>query len=306
MGSWHVLWNFEKSSYVPGEQVWVSFWIENVDNTGLYLSNLELEFDFGTYNLESISGTIMPRETEFLGRINLLLPNNVVGRKNFAFSYRMYEYLNNGWVDLGLYRTERLYFVSIYPKPYYKAFLSRGLSIEDRAIGDPIAEFVREWALETVTVGIEVQVPEEQVAVKARAEIAKSDAVIAIATPRFLDALTGLWRTFEWYHGECGIAFGIDKPLLILKDKRVVLGGLPSYLADTKPIPLLEFDTYNLPELTPKLSAIMPSFREWLETKRRKEYFNILAKVAIGGLAVVGAISILNGVAGSLSGSSEK
>jgi len=54
---------------------------------------------------------------------------------------------------------------------------------------------IREWGFETVTVGVEVKVPEEEVARTVEEEIKKADALIAIATPRFLDALTGLWRT---------------------------------------------------------------------------------------------------------------
>jgi hypothetical protein len=93
--------------------------------------------------------------------------------------------------------------------------------MEDRAIGDPVVEMIREWGFNTVTVGIEIKVPEEQVPMKIREEIKSSDAVIAIATLRFIDALTGLWRTLEWFHNEVGIAFGVEKPLLILKDKRL-------------------------------------------------------------------------------------
>jgi len=126
----------------------------------------------------------------------------------------------------------------VYPTPFYRVFVSRGLSVEDRAIGDPIVEIIREWGFETVTVGIEVKVPDNQVPQAVREEIRKADAVIAIATPRYLDALTGLWRTLEWHHGEVGIAFGIDKPLLILKDKRTSLGGLPSYLTSLKQAPI--------------------------------------------------------------------
>lgn len=306
MGSCSIRWSFNKPHYSPGEQALINFWIENNGNTSLYLSDLELEFDFGTYNLESISGTISPRCHEFLGNINLFLPENVVGRKIFSLKYRLYEYIGNSWIDLGLYKSDKQYFVSIYPTPHYRVFLSRGLSTEDKAIGNPIAETIREWGFETSTVGIEVKVPEAQVSMKVREEIRKSNAVIAIATPRFMDALTGLWRTFEWYHDEFGIAFGIDKPLLILKDKRVVLGGLPSYLAEYKQVPLLEFDTYNLDEVRTGLSAIMPGFREWIETKRRQEYLNTLGRIAVGGLAVIGAISIISGIVGSLFCSSKK
>lgn len=302
MGNWIIRWNFDKSSYEPGKSASVSFWLENTDNNYLYLSNLELNFDFGTYNLdECVSGSVAPRKNKFLGTVSLLLPEKVVGRKIFTLKYQMYEYINNEWIDLGFYPSDKQYFISVYPKPFYRAFVSRGLRSEDRAIGDPIAEMIREWGFETITVGIEVKVPEEQVPVRTKEEIKKSDAVIAIATPRFLDALTELWRTLEWCHNEVGIAFGIDKPLLILKDKGVSLGGLPSYLAEIEHAPLIEFDPYNLDERRVGLSTKMPGFRDWIETKRRQEFFDALKK----GLAVTG-IAIGSGIIGYLLGSSKK
>lgn len=302
MGNWIIRWNFDKSSYEPGKSALVSFWLENTDRNYLHLSNLELNFDFGTYNLdESVSGMVAPREDKFLGNVPLLLLENVVGRKLFTLKYQLYEYINNEWIDLGFYTSDKQYFISIYPRPFYRVFVSRGLRLEDRAIGDPIAEMIREWGFETVTVGIEVKVPKEQVPERAKEEIKKSDAVIAIATQKFLDALTGLWRTLEWCQNEVGIAFGIDKPLLILKDKGVSLGGLPSYLAELKQAPLIEFDPYNLDELRAGLSTKMPGFRDWVETKRRQEFFDALKK----GLAVTG-IAIGSGIIGYLLGSSRR
>ena len=306
MGSWSIRWNFNKANYSPGEQGLVSFWMENTGESPLYLSDLKLEFDFETYNLKSISGMVLPRENKFLGNVWFSLPKNVVGRKVFTLKYHLYECINGDWVDLGYYSSDKQYFVSIYPSPLYRVFVSRGLSIEDRAIGDIVVEMIKEWGFETTTVGIEVIVPEEQVPMKVREEIKKSDAVIAIATPRFMDALTGLWRTLEWLHGEVGITFGIDKPLLILKDKRVSLGGLPSYLSKLKQIPSIEFNPYNLNELKTALATIMPGFREWIETKRRQEFFDALGRIVIGGLAVVGFIAIISGITGVLVGSSRK
>ena len=305
MGSWIIRWNFDKESYTPGESALASFWLENTGDTHLHLSELKLDFDFGTYNLEGISGTIPPRTNKFLGNVHLLLPKNVVGRKLFTLKYRMYEYINNNWIDLGYYQSDKQYFISVYPTPFYRVFISRGLSVEDRAIGDPIAEMIREWGFETVTVGIEVKVSDEQVPDRIREEIRRADAVIAIATPRYKDALTGLWRTLEWHHGEVGIAFGIDKPLLILKDTRVALGGLPSYLAG-KQYPIIKFDPYNLDELRTKLSALMPKFRDAIESKRMREFHETLGKIIVGGLAAVSAIAIVSGIIGALGGASKK
>jgi len=306
MGSWIIRWNFDKPTYALGEQPLVSFWLENTGDTYLYLSNLELNFDFGTYNLENIGGMVSQRENKFLGNVSLALPINVVGRKIFTFRYFMQEYSNDNWIDLGSYQSDKQYFLSVYPTPFYKVFVSRGLTLEDRAIGDSIAELIREWGFETVTVGIEVKVPEEQVPIQTREEIRRIDGAIAIATPRFVDALTGLWRTFEWCHNEIGIAFGIDKPLLILKDRRVALGGLPSYLTTYNQALSVEFDPYNLEEVRAGLSTVMPGFREWIETGRKQKFFESLGKVAVGGLAVAGAIAIISGIIGALSGRSKK
>ncbi len=251
MGNWIIRWNFNKESYIPGESALISLWLENTDNTYLYVSELGLEFDFGTYNLENIGGMVPPRTNKFLGYVNLLLPKNVVGRPIFRLKYRMNEYIDNNWIDLGLSRTDKQYFISIYPRPLYRVFVYRGLRTEDRVVGDPIAEMIREWGLETVTVGIERQVPEEQVPSQVREEIKIANAMVVIATPR-------------------------------------------------------EFDPYKIDELRIGLSAIMPGFREWIEDKRKQEFFNGLGKVVVAGLAVVGGIAIINGIIGSLAGTSKK
>jgi len=264
-GFWILRWNFNRPNYAPGEIALVSFWFENSGDTPLYISDISLEFDFGVYSLGSIvSGIVQPRRNVYVGSARIQIPSNVVGRRVFTIKYRIYEYINGVWIDLGYYE-QGLYFISIYPRPLYRVFVSRGIRDEDRIIGDYIVEMIKEWGFETVTVGVEVIVPEEQVPMRVRDEIMRADALIAIATPRFLDALTGLWKTLERLHGETGIAYGVGKPLLILKDKRVYLGGLPGYLASLRQVPVIEFDPFNLEELGAKLSAIMPQFREWIE-----------------------------------------
>lgn len=130
--------------------------------------------------------------------------------------------------------------------------------------------------------------------------------MIAIATPRHLDALTGLWRTLEWLYSETGIAYGLNKPMLIIKDERVSLGGLPSYLTRYGNAPMIEFNPYKLNELQAKLATIMPGFREWIETKRRQEFFEALKRLVMLGLAIVGAIHIMPGIVGALIGHSKK
>ncbi len=302
---WTVRWNFDRPSYEPGSIALVNFWLENNGDSYLYLSDLEIAFDFGTYNLE-ISGTAPPRSTKFLGCAKLQLPKNVVGRRLFAIRHRMSECVANNWIDLGVYQYDKRHFLSVCPKPLYRVFVSRGLTTEDRAIGDTIVGMIKEWGFETVTVGIEVEAPEKLVPDRAKEEIMRSDALIAIATPRHLDALTGLWKTLEWLHGEVGIAFGLNKPLLILRDKRVSLGGLPGYLSELRRVPAIEFDPYDLENLRSALAAIMPGFRDWIETKRRQEFFEGLGRLLAVGILAIGTAAILSGVVGSLLGSSKK
>jgi len=50
----------------------------------------------------------------------------------------------------------------------------------------------------------------------------------------------------------------------------------------------------------------MPGFREWIETKRRQEFFEALRRIAIGGLAALGLITIVSGIIGVLHSSSKK
>jgi hypothetical protein len=264
-----------------------------------------MEFDFGTYDLQTVAGQIAPMRTQFLGTASLPLPAVAVGRKMFNFKYRIYEYVGNDWLDIGLYQLDQQFFISVYPKPLYRVFVSRSLCVQDRVMGDPIVEMIREWGFQTVTIGVEIQVPEERVVETVREQIRTADAVIAIASPRHLDALSGFWKTLEWAHGEVGIGFGIDKPLLILKETRVVLGGLPAYLA-ARQTPNLEFDAYQLEDLRTRLPAVMPEFRGWIETKRRQEFLASLGKLAVGALAVVGGAVVISGVFGTQSGSSKK
>ncbi len=283
-----------------------SLWIDNKNDSYLHVSEFFLKFDFGEYPLQPVSGMIAPRKTMYVGNLRLQLPQEAVGSKIFSFRYKMQEYINNVWVNLREYNTETNNFISVYPSPFYNVFLSRGLRTEDKVVGNPIAEMIREWGFTTTTVGIEVDVAENDIADAVRAEIQKADALVAIATPRYLDSLTGLWKTLEWAHDEIGIAFGINKPLLILKEKGVALTGLPSYLATYNKTPMLEFDPYGLHDLRVKLSALMPSFRDWIETKRRQQFNENLKNVVVGGLAFIGGVALLSGIVGALTDSSDK
>ena len=72
-----------------------------------------------------------------------------------------------------------------------------------------------------------MKIPVEPVPMVVRRDIERGDAIIAIVTPRHLDALTGLWRTLKRLYSETGIIYSLNKLMLMIKDKRVILGGSP-------------------------------------------------------------------------------
>ncbi len=306
MANWTLHWNFDAPSYQPGQTASVTVWLENCGTTPLYLGNLRFNFDFGTYELATIAGQVAPGKKAWLGTVRLNLPGGIVGTKVFTLDCRIYEFVGAYWADLGWYRMPGQGFINVYPLPQYRVFVSRGIRVEDRVIGDPIAEAIREWGLATVTVGIEAEAADGNIPAAVREQIKLSDAVIAIATPRFLDGLSGLWRTLEWAHGELGIGFGVDKPLLILRDRRVSLGGLPSYLESSGQVPIIEFAPHNPDSLKAVMPTFMPQFRSLVGSNKMREGLIGLGKLGVGGLAVVGLATLMGGRSGSLDGSSPR
>jgi hypothetical protein len=148
---------------------------------------------------------------------------------------------------------------------------------------------IEEWGFETKTVGIEVNVPDTYVPTGIRQEILAANAVIAILMPRILNSITNLWKTLEWAHDEIGITYGVDKPLLILKDSRVEPGGLPSLLMQRGQTLFLEYDPDNLNQLRCQLALLMPGFRQWIENQSSQMFLSTLGKIAVG-LGTVGWI----------------
>lgn len=307
MAQWEIQWQFNKLSYAPRETASVSFWIRNLGETVIYVDKVSLNFKFGTYDLkQGIAGQIGRNQRTFLGTMNLALPDYPVSNAIFKIIYEVFEYTGNGpvngWVNLGIYETDPKYFINILPTPFYKVYVSRGLSIDDRAIGDRIVQTLREWGIVDVTVGINPTVPNNEVPTMIKTEIGDADGLIAIATPRFIDALSGMARTLEWLYSESGIAYGLNKPLLLIREKDVAVNGLPGYLSSLNQIGVLEFSRGEMDKLPQKLTSVMPAFREAISTKKQ---FPLLQAVA-GIAAVVGTGLIISGILGAIFDSSKK
>jgi len=305
MATWRLRWNFNQESYQPGTSGIITFYLENLSDTNLFLSDIGIQFDWMVnkyYHVElnKSYGNMVPRiSTRFITNLNFKIPSTVSGQRFYRIYYHLYEYdkVSKTWFDLGRRWSEEKYFINVFPLPYYRAFVTRSLAPEDRGIGDEIIKILKEWGFAPNTVEFKERVSDKVLRETIRREVLNSDCLIAIATPRYLDALSGVWRTFSYLHAEVGIAFGHDFSILILVDNRVAIDGLPSTLREY----MIEFNPYDYEETRKKISAVMPSLRNWIANKKRQEFVNTLAKIAKDvGLVVLG------GIAGALLASSKK
>ncbi len=282
-------WNFNQGTFTPGARARVTFHLENPGPNPLWISEINILFDFSTYTMSGINDIAPVGRSVQIASTTFDLPATEAGTNVYAIQYHLYEWVNNAWVDLGVQNPSERYYLNIFPAPFYRVFVSRGLHAEDRQVGDHIAQWIRDWGFETRTVGIEVQVPEDQVTAAILDEIQRSDAFIAIATPRHLDALSGMWRTLEFLHGETGIAFGLDKPMLIMQEDKIEVGGLPGYLMSFGLTPNFGFNRWDLNSLRNKVQAAMPTVRDAIATHRWQANKAILGKIALwGGLLLAG------------------
>jgi hypothetical protein len=239
-------------------------------------------------NLNQLSIYIPPFRTNSGVSQQFSIPKDLVGKIFFEISYNVYQQINGNWYNLGIFFSPRFY-VQIFPNPIFTVFVSRGLDIEDKIVGDPIAQMIREWGFNTITIGIEVQEPiKTNVPERVKQEIKKSDAVILIATPRFVDS-NGAKKIFEWGEGEIGIGYGNEKPLLIIKENDVKLGGLTSYLTQYGQLPEIPFDRNNMKLLRQYLDHILPQFRNTIKNKNWNNFsenaIDYIKKGAVGAVA---------------------
>jgi len=240
MATWRLSWNFNKESYQPGDFGNLSFYLENLSDSFLFASDVGIQFDWmgdKYYHIEldkNYGNAVPPNSTRLISGIDFNIPNNVAGQSIYRVYYHLYEYdkTSDELYDLGERWSDEKYFINVFPTPLFRAFVTRSLAPEDRITGDETIRILQEWGFNTKTVEFKTKQPDHVLRNIIRHEIYNSDCLIAIATPRYIDALSGVWRTFEWLHGEIGIAIGRDFPILILMDKRVTLGGLPSTLKE--------------------------------------------------------------------------
>ena len=294
-------WNFDKSYYSPSDHAIISLWAVNYDNKNMYVTDIAVESDFGTYSLpQTVCGIISPQNVTspnpaFLGCIDMKIPTAIIGTRKFNLRYRNHHFEKGQWIAHPV-RLSKQFTINIFKMPIYRVFLSRGTRFEDRIVGDYIAQMVREWKLLPVTVGIEIPVPDRVTKEINDSEIQNSAGLIVIITPRILDHSIQAYETIKWLHNERGMSYAKRKPVMILKDRDVILDGLTSHLnSDTQ----LEFDPANLYELKTRLSLAISWFRESIEGKNMGEFYKNLKDLALDGLKPFDDVVLLSGIIGS-------
>jgi hypothetical protein len=291
MANWILRWNFSKPTYQPGDAGSIQFWLENTGDTYLHATEVGLQFEFqekqNLYYPASCNTQVAPRANLYLSSVPFEIPKLVAGVIRYRACYHLWEYdaVRRNWLDFGTSWSENNHYIKALPSSYYRAFVTRGVPPEDRVVGDQIVDMIKDWGFETYTVGIEETADSKLLKEAVRDQIVKSDCLIAIATPRYLDALSGLWRTLEWLHGEVGIAYGRDRPILVLQDESIALGGLPGEIKELA----LPYNPLNLEELRQKLGAVMLPFREWVASRKREQFLATVARIGIPLL--IGGIS---------------
>lgn len=299
--SYEVFLKSDRIFYLPNDTVIFDVFAKNNSNVIIRITNFILKFKDGfNIPLPNLDFVLYPELNKVSSDSSAIKLNNQYGNKQFSLCYDIYL-LDNEWVLDEQYESKQYYFFNVITKRelssgQFVIFLSRGRLPEDREIGEIIKARLREWNIDSKTVGIDIDTLDEQTVKVIRKEIIESDGLIAIATPRNYDIITKTWQTLEWLHAELGIAFAIDKPLLIINENNTPLKGLPSYLVNYNNIPSFTFDRGNIQNLIINIDIHMPYFREWLKKYRDKQFFDSFAEFGKISLAIIGGLVVAKNI----------
>ena len=285
----HLLGMCDEIYYPPNERVGFTLRIESLSSTSIMLCNFIIDFQTCFNQLQNVQ-VIINREQISLQPLNFFLPSSLTyGRIYFTIKFDIFYSYNQNWE---YYKSDQCnnpkFFVEIrslreISTSRYNIFISRSNTEEDQFIGEFIERRIRGWNILTNTVK---NVPDNQASIIIREKIERSDGLIVIAIPRNLDHLTQTWKTLNWLNNEVGIAYGRDKPLLILQENSVELGALPKYLTTLNGVPRIVFNRNNLEKLLIDIDNYMPFFRSMIKNKLNdnfvKSLFNSIGTAVLG------------------------
>ena len=78
MATWTLRWNFNKSTYSPGECGNISFWLENSSNNILFVSDIGIQFDWMENKFYHVDcgNQISPQKNDLVSVIDFEIPPN--------------------------------------------------------------------------------------------------------------------------------------------------------------------------------------------------------------------------------------
>jgi hypothetical protein len=298
--------HWDKPTYEPGSVAGVKLTVQNLGKVAVHLPSATLTLAFGTYTLNSKNEVVEPGETKEVAAISAQLPSDRSGAFEYNVGMTITYYASGQWRPAETRTWAKAGIVQMRPAEILPVFVSRSVRTEDRQVGDSLAGIIRDWGLETRTVGVEISAPDEQVPDRVRQEILAAPGLVLIATRRSLDLITNVWKTFEWAHAELGMAFAQDLPILVMCDETVEPAGLPSYLRTLGRAKWIRFSSTNPSAVRQEINAQMQWFRQsikQIQAKRKSDKFWGGVKDV---LAVAGALAAVVVAGNALSGDDDK
>ncbi len=277
---WKLCFSWDKGTFSPGKQISGSLLVQNISDMPIFIRTARLRFDWSS-NISITTQIHIPPDSQS----SILLPpikilHNITGKKKLQCSLETFVYKNKTqkWVNYRFVRRKGPIILFIKPEPVYKVFISRSNWEQDKPLIEPIVKRISEWGFNCSTVGISVKAknPNKPTPEITR-EITNADCLIAIATPRDLLVKYGQWTAPDWLHGEVGIGFGKEKPILVIYEESVRLSGLPQQFYK------ISFSMQNVTQLMYKIDAVMPYVREWIKNKKWDALWKNVFKIVTGG-----------------------
>lgn len=282
-----ILWNlqfaWDKGTFSPEEEATIYLYVENVSGRPLFINRVRICPDWSSNFFLCLPQKDISQWTQpSILRLTIKIPSNITGTRTIDFALETFVYHNEigKWHNYGFIKPEGIIPLYIKPEPVYRVFISRSNWEQDKPLINPIVKRISEWGFSCYTVGINVKAKDpNKPTPEIKREIARADCLIAIATPRDLLVKYGMWTAPDWLHGEVGIGFGKEKPILVIYEENIRLSGLPAQFYH------IPFSMYTLSQLMPKIDAIMPYIRKWIK-KRNWDilWTNIFKSVTFGAI----------------------
>lgn len=275
---WLLQPHVDKVIVFPNESINFNLQIYNLQSNYLYFGDLIVHIPwFGEWETKT-SVTVEPVKDKFLTSFRIPMPGNVLGEIKIGFTLATWDWNSalSKWQFSGNIKTEQDFSLWAMPLPRYRAFVSRSNRGEDRPVVEPIVNLIQWWGFETYTLGIDEFIKDpNKIPQKIKEEIIKSDCLFAIVTPRDISALDGFYKTLTWLHNEVGMAYIVDKPILLIVQDSVN----PEGLIATQSIPHVVFSPLDLASFSYIFNGVMPIFRDWIKEHKQKEFDSQLKKL---------------------------